>query len=156
MAHECRNCGQLCFCDPGDMWMEPWFMDNDCEHRCEPATVDQDETGTCGSAREPAHASAFCYIAESTLRHVWAFLHMLKQRVGPLGDDDRSEALALFCELDRAIAPAGEMTADVLMAMDGYLAAACVHAEAGLLPHADVVAAWRAALRGRPDETEGT
>jgi hypothetical protein len=40
---------------------------------------------------------------DDSLRATWAFLHMLKQRVGPLDDDDRAEAARLFGAVDRMI-----------------------------------------------------
>lgn len=40
MAHECLECGQACYCDLDDTWME---CPADCHHDCEPEPDPYDE-----------------------------------------------------------------------------------------------------------------
>jgi hypothetical protein len=43
MAHECPTCGQACYCDGEDTWLES--SEDDCVHDCDPEDLrDDDET----------------------------------------------------------------------------------------------------------------
>lgn len=43
MAHECPDCGQACYCDGDDTWMDLWATGGDCCHTCP-----EDENGDYG------------------------------------------------------------------------------------------------------------
>lgn len=34
MAHDCPDCGQACYCDGDDTWIDLWATDGDCDHEC--------------------------------------------------------------------------------------------------------------------------
>lgn len=36
MAHECPECGQVCYCDGEDTWMDTWATAAECIHVCGP------------------------------------------------------------------------------------------------------------------------
>jgi len=40
MAHECPDCGQACYCDMEDVWLDDY---DDCEHDCEEEGEDWDD-----------------------------------------------------------------------------------------------------------------
>lgn len=50
MAHECPDCGQACYCDGDDTWIDLWATDGDCDHEC----GDDEWPDDC----EPDHAEA--------------------------------------------------------------------------------------------------
>lgn len=42
MAHDCPECGEVCFCDGDDTWFDDA---DDCTHNCEPEEGDDDDDG---------------------------------------------------------------------------------------------------------------
>lgn len=46
MCHECPECGQMCYCDQDDTFMESGA--DECEHECNPDHDDDDGWGTEG------------------------------------------------------------------------------------------------------------
>ncbi len=34
MAHECPDCGQACYCDGDDTWIDLWATSGSCAHPC--------------------------------------------------------------------------------------------------------------------------
>jgi hypothetical protein len=34
MAHECPDCGQACYCDGDDTWMDLWATGGECSCAC--------------------------------------------------------------------------------------------------------------------------
>lgn len=63
MAHECPDCGQACYCDGDDTWMESEWVLAHCEHACDPENDDleygaEDEDSFAGDAMDDADMCA--------------------------------------------------------------------------------------------------